>query len=284
MSLSILRAAAALYAVAAGLYVGWFARPRHASLATAGFWVLAVAFLVHAAAIGAGCREFGGMEFFSLRGGLLLAAWLAAGATLVLHRAYKVPSLGAFLVPLLLVVILPSTLLDPAHPEVAPEVVRHAAFHVLVAILAVALFAVACGAALMYLLQEREVKGKRFGAFFLRLPSLDSLDRITGRLVRAGFLAFTVALLAGTLNAAVLWKAAWSWDLQQITSVVVWLVYGWMVHLRRAGWHGHRYAVLTLAAFVVLVGAMGTVEAFPSATRHGGNYGGPVAIDAGGAR
>ncbi len=159
---------------------------------------------------------------------------------------YKAPALGAFVVPLLLVVILPSTLFDPAQPEVAPEVVRHAAFHVVVAILAVALFAIACGVALMYLLQEREVKGKRFGALFSRLPSLDSLDRLNQRLVRAGFVVFTVALLAGTLNAAVVWKSAWSWDPQQIISVVVWLLYGAMVQLRHAGWHGHRYAVLTL--------------------------------------
>lgn len=211
MSIAILRATAVLYAVSAALYVGFFARPRHLRLATAGFYVLLLAFVSNAAAIGAGCKELGGTEFFSLRGSLLLAAWLAAGAYLLLHKAYRVPSLGAFVVPMLLIVILPSTVLDPSNPEVAPEVVRHAAFHVVAAVLAVALFAIACGAALMYLLQEREVKGKRFGMLFSRLPSLDSLDRLTQRLVRAGFVVFTVALLAGTLNAAVVWKSAWSW-------------------------------------------------------------------------
>jgi ABC-type uncharacterized transport system permease subunit len=282
MSIAILRIAAVLYAASAALYVAYFARPRHAGLAPAGFWVLAAAFVIHAAAIGEGCREFGGLEFFSLRGGLLLAAWLAAGSYLLLHRAYRVPSLGAFVVPIVLLVIIPSTLIDPAHPEVSRDVVRHAVFHVVAAILAVALFAIACGAALMYLLQEREVKGKHFGALFSRLPSLDSLDRLTQRLVRAGFVTFTVALLAGTLNAAMLWKSAWSWDPQQVTSVLVWLVYGAMVQLRRVGWHGRRYALLTLCAFAVLVGAMGVVQAFPGATRHAGNY--ESAVGAGGPR
>ncbi len=281
MSIGILRAAAALYAVSAALYVGYFSRPRHARLATAGFWVLAAAFAVHAVAIGAGCREFGGMEFFTVRGGVVLAAWLGAGAYLVLHRLYRVPTLGAFVLPLLLVALLPSTLVDPAHPEVAPELVRHAAFHVVAAILAVALFAIAFGVAVMYLLQEREVKGKRFGALFSRLPSLDALDRLNQRLVRAGFVVFTVALVAGTLNAAVVWKSPWSWDPQQIISVLVWLLYGAMVQLRHRGWHGRRYALLTLVGFVVLAGAMGTLRAFPGATRHAGNYGG-VAVNAGG--
>jgi ABC-type uncharacterized transport system permease subunit len=282
MSLAILRAAAALYVVSAALYVGYFSRPRHARLATAGFWVLAAAFAVHAAAIGEGCRELGGKDFFTLRGGLVLAAWLGAGTYLVLQRMYRVPSLGAFVLPLLLVALLPTTVLDHARPDVPPEVIRNAAFHVTAAILAVALFAIAFGVALMYLLQEREVKGKRFGALFSRLPSLESLDRLNQRLVRAGFVVFTVALVACTLNAAVVWKSVWSWDPQQVISVAVWLLYGAMVQLRHRGWHGRRYAVLTLVGFAALAGAMGTLSIFPNATRHAGNYG--VVVNAGGGR
>jgi ABC-type transport system involved in cytochrome c biogenesis permease subunit len=273
MSIAILRAAVALYAASAALYVGYFSRPRHARLATAGFWALSAAFVLHAASIGAGCREFGGMEFFSLRGGVSLAAWLGAGAYLVLQRIYRIPSLGAFVVPGVLLVLVPSALIDPAHPDVPPDLVRHAAFHVVAAILALALFAIAFGVAVMYLLQEREVKGKRFGALFSRLPSLDSLDQLNQRLVRAGFAVFTLALLAGTLNASVIWKSAWSWDPQQITSVLVWLLYGAMVQLRRLGWHGRRYAILTLVGFLVLAGTMGALRVFPGATRHTGSYG-----------
>jgi len=282
MSIGILRAAAALYAVSAAFYVAYFSRPRHPRLAVAGVWVLAAAFAVHAIAIGAGCREFGGREFFTLRGGVVLAAWLGAGAYLVLHKLYRVPSLGAFVLPLLLVALIPTTIFDPAHPDVPPELIKNAAFHVTAAILAVALFAIAFGVALMYLLQEREVKGKRFGALFSRLPSLDKLDRLNQRLVRAGFAVFTVALIAGTFNAAVVWKSPWSWDPQQIISVLIWGLYGAMVQLRHRGWHGRRYAVLTLVGFVVLAGAMAALQAFPGATRHAGNYG--VVVDAGGAQ
>ena len=92
--------------------------------------------------------------------------------------------------------------------------------------LGVALFGIAFGAAVMYLLQEREVKGKKFGALFSRLPSLDALDRMVQRLVRAGFVVYTVALVAGTITATAVWKSAWSWDPQQIVSMLVWLLYG----------------------------------------------------------
>lgn len=275
MSIQILRVAAFLYALAAAGYVVYFARPKHARAATAGFWLLAAAFAVHAVAIGVGCGEYGGAEFFSLRGGLVLLVWLLAGAYLLLQRFYRLPSLGAFVTPFTLVVLLPALFGDPKHPEIAPEAIRHPTLtlHIVAAVLGVALFGIACGTAFMYLLQEREVKGKRFGALFSRLPSLDALDRMVQRLVRAGFVVYTVALVAGTITATAVWKSAWSWDPQQIVSMTVWILYGAMVQLRHSGWHGRRYAVLTLLGFALVLGSMVSLKVLPGVTRHAGDYG-----------
>lgn len=275
MSIVILRIAAALYAGAAAAYILYFARPRYGRLATIGFWFLASAFAVQAVAIGVGCAEFGGAEFFGLRGGLLVIVWFAAGAYLLLHRAYHLPTLGAFVTPVVLIVILPALFGDPNHPEMVPEQLRHPALttHILAAGLGVALFGIAFAAAGMYLLQEREVKGKKFGALFLRLPSLDALDRMVQRLVRAGFVVYTVALVAGTITASAVWKSAWSWDPQQVASLVIWSLYGGMVQLRHNGWHGRRYALLTLAVFALVLGSMVSLKTVPGITRHAGDYG-----------
>jgi ABC-type uncharacterized transport system permease subunit len=275
LSILILRLAAAFYAGAAAAYIIYFARPRHGRAATVGFWLLATAFGIHAVAIGVGCSEFGGAEFFSLRGGLVLMVWLASGAYLLLQRFYHLPSLGAFITPFTLAVLLPALFGDPKHPEVVPETLRHPTLtvHIVTAVLGVALFGIAFGSAVMYLLQEREVKGKRFGALFSRLPSLDALDRMVQRLVRAGFVVYTVAIVAGTITATAVWKSAWSWDPQQIVSLVVWLLYGAMVQLRHSGWHGRRYAVLTLVGFVLVLGSMVSLKTVPGITRHAGDYG-----------
>jgi ABC-type uncharacterized transport system permease subunit len=275
MSIVILRVAAVLYAVAAAAYILYFARPRHARLATAGAALLGGAFVVHGAAIGVGCSEFGGAEFFSLRGGVALMVFLAAGAYLLLDRIYRLPTVGAFVTPFMLVLLVPALFGTPGHPELPPETVRHPTLtlHIVSAGLGVALFGIAFGVAVMYLLQEREVKGKRFGALFSRLPSLDTLDRTVQRLVRAGFVVYTVALVAGTLTATAIWKSAWSWDPQQIVSLVVWLLYGSLVQLRHSGWHGRRYAVLTLVGFALVLGSMVSLKVVPGATRHKGDYG-----------
>ncbi len=282
MSILVLRVAAVLYVAAAAAYVGYFARPRHAAIATAGFWLLAGAFVVHAVAIGVGCAELGGREFFSLRGGLVLMVWLAAGVYLFLQRYYHMPTVGAFITPLILVVLIPALFGTPRSPGIAPETLRHPSVtvHIVTAVLGVALYAVAFGVSLMYLLQEREVKGKHFGALFSRLPSLDSLDRLNQRLVRAGFVFYSVALVAGTVTASAVWKSAWSWDPQQVISVLVWILYGAMVQLRHTGWHGRRYAVLTLVGFMVVLGSMVTLRTVPGVTRHAGDYTGAARHEA----
>jgi HemX protein len=275
MSIVILRFAAALYLVAAAFYITYFARPRHRRAATAGFWTLAAAFVVHGAAIGIGCSEFGGAEFFSLRGGVVLIVWLITGAYLALQRYYKLPAVGAFVTPLSLIVLVPALFGTPGHPGVPPETLRHPTItvHVISAGSAIALFAIAFGVAIMYLLQEREVKGKRFGVLFSSLPSLDALDQLNQRLVRAGFVIYTVALVAGTLTASAIWKSAWSWDPQQIISLSVWTLYGAMVQLRHSGWHGRRYAVMTLVGFVIVMSSMVSLRVLPGVTRHAGDYG-----------
>ncbi len=284
MSIVILRIAAALYAGATAGYILYFARPRHPRLATAGATFLSVAFIVHAVAIGVGCSEFGGAEFFSLRGGVVLMVWLAAGAYLLLQRFYHLPTVGAFITPFILVALVPALFGTPGHPELPPDAVRHPTLtlHILSAVLGVALFGIAFGVAVMYLLQEREVKGKRFGALFSRLPSLDALDRMVQRLVRAGFVVYTVALVAGTITATSVWKSAWSWDPQQIVSMVVWILYGALVQLRHSGWHGRRYALLTLAGFVLVLGSMVSLKVVPGVTRHAGDYG--TGVHAGGSQ
>ncbi len=226
-------------------------------------------------AIGVGCAEFGGNEFFSLRGGVVLLVGLAAGAYLLVQRFYHLPTLGAFVAPLFLAMLLPALFGTPGHPELPPETLRRptVTLHIMSAVLGDALFGIAFVVAVMYLLQEREVKGKRFGALFPRLPSLDALDRLGQRLVRGGFVVYTVALVAGTIVATTVWKSAWSWDPRQVLSMLVWLLYGGMVQLRHSGWHGRRYALLNFPGIVLVIGSMVALGIFPGATRHTGDYG-----------
>ena len=275
MSIDILRLAAVLYLAGAASYILFFARPRNSRAATVGYWLVVAAFAVHAVSIGFACSEFGGSEFFNLRGGFGMLGWLAAGAFLLLQRLYPVPSVGAFIAPLVVIAVLPGVFgLGPDARGAVPDVVRLPSLklHVSSAIGGVALFAIAFAVAVMYLLQEREVKGKRFGALFSRLPSLDTLDRLTQRLVRTGFAVWSIALVTGAVVAKNAWGSFWEWDPQQVAALIVWILYGAMVQLRHLGVHGRRYALLTLAGFALVIGSMIAMGAVPNVTRHGGTF------------
>jgi HemX protein len=274
MSIWILRLAAVLYAGAVAAYVTNFAKPRYLRAATVGQALVSAAFAVHAASIGFACSEFRGAEFFTLRGGLVMSAWLAAGALLLLLRFYHLPAVATFVTPIVLLALTPALFGGPGVIGSVPDVVRLPALklHVGSALGGIAFFAIAFGVALMYLLQEREVKGKRFGLLFSRLPSLESLDRLNQRLVRAGFVVYTVALVTGALVAKKAWGSFVSWDAQQVVSLAIWILYGAMVQLRHAGIHGRRYAMLTLAGFALVITTMIGLKQAPSLTQHRGTY------------
>ncbi len=236
MSINILRLAALLYAAGAAAYVLFFARPRHRRAATVGFTLVAIGFAVHAASIGLACREFGGTEFFNLRGGFGMLGWIAAGTFLLLQRTETDIGRGA-----------------SSGSQVAVELVAK-------------IFGDLKGRAVLL------VGAGKMGALFSRLPSLDALDRLNQRLVRIGFAVFSVGLVTGALVAKNAWGSFWMWDPQQIAFFVVWLLYGGMVQLRHVGVHGRRYALLTLAGFALVLGSMLALGAVPNLTRHGGSF------------
>lgn len=273
MSSLLLRVAAAAYVAAAAGFVLYFARPKHPRVASLAQAALAAGFAVHAGAIGFGCAEYGGLEFFTLRGGAIFFAWLLAAGFLLFQRFYRMPSVGAFVVPLVVMLLIPTLFGALNLPPEIPAVVksRWLPVHVSASFAGLACFALAAGVAAMYLLQEREVKGKHFGALFSRLPPLESLDRLNHRLVRIGFVVFTVALVTGVIFSHHAWGRAWEWDQKQVFSLAAWLLYGALIQLRRSGWHGRRNAILTLVGFaIVFVSFVGVGQV--SGSRHGGSY------------
>jgi ABC-type transport system involved in cytochrome c biogenesis permease subunit len=273
MSIWILRLAAFLYLGAAAAYVANFAKPRFVRAASIGQVLVTVGFVVHATSIGFACSEFRGAEFFTLRGGLVMTAWLAAGGLIALLRFYHLPAVATFVIPLILLALGPALFGRAGELGPVPEVIRLPALklHIGAVSLGIALFTIAFGVAVMYLLQEREVKGKRFGALFSRLPSLESLDRLTQRLVRAGFVVFTVGIVLGSIVAQKAWGSFWTWDAQLIFALAVWVLYGAMVQLRHNGVHGRRYALLTLAGFALVLTLIG-IGQVPGLTQHQGTF------------
>ena len=100
------------------------------------------------------------------------------------------------------------------------------------------------------LIQERQLKTKRLGAWFHRLPNLDVLDELNYRCLTIGFPLLTVGIITGAVWAQQAWGTYWSWDPKETWSLITWLLYAGLLHGRlTVGWRGRRAAIWALIGF-----------------------------------
>ena len=112
--------------------------------------------------------------------------------------------------------------------------------------------------AVMYLLQERQLKARRPGAFYYRLPPLETLDRLTYRALALGFPFLTVGLLLGAVSARAAWGSLFAFDPLALLSFVAWAIYAGTLAGRAAGgWRGRRAAYFAVLGFAALVLTLG---------------------------
>ena len=126
--------------------------------------------------------------------------------------------------------------------------------HITLSVAGEALFALASCAGAMYLIQDRLIKYKTIGSFSRLLPSLKDLDKINYLCLLWGFPLLTLGVLAGSIWARTVWGSHWQWDPKQIWTLTTWLLYALLLHQRLAiGWKGHRVALFSLLAFILLL-------------------------------
>jgi ABC-type uncharacterized transport system permease subunit len=254
MSHTLVSLACHAYGTAAVVYLAYLVR-QWEPLATAGRVLVGGGLALHGVALFEllgvqGGRPVGLAQGFSTLAFLLLAIFL------VLDVRYRKAVIGAFLTPVALAVLVPGLLMEGGQSPLPPGVRQPLLpLHIAIAMLGLAAFAVAAGVAVMYLLMEREVKGKRFGLLFSRLPSLEFLDTLNRRLVVWGFVALSITLASGAFFVTTAPQLGWTWDAKQIATVVAWGVFAALVNARVfAGWRGRKVAMLTMAGFgLVLV-------------------------------
>ncbi len=126
--------------------------------------------------------------------------------------------------------------------------------HVVLAFLADAAFAMACGIGIMYLIQERHVKSKNINSLFLKLPSLQVLDEINYHLITLGFSLLSLGIITGIIWANTAWGSYWRWDPKEVWSLITWVIYALVLQLRLTlGWRGKKAAILSVRGFAIVI-------------------------------
>lgn len=143
----------------------------------------------------------------------------------------------------------------PAGSEVN-EILRQPWFgvHTLSATLGYTAFAVSAVYSTLFLFLYGDLKQRRFGLLYERIPSLDDVSTMAIRSATLGFGFLTAAILVG----AFLWvrtlDVPFHQDPKIVSVLIVWVVYGTGIGLHFfTRWRGIRCIGITLAAFVLMV-------------------------------
>ena len=185
-----------------------------------------------------------------LRESLAFFAWTVSLCFLIAHYRYRIRGLGLFLLPLVAAFML-STVFIQSSP--IPEMFRNSwvYIHSTLLFLAYGMFFVTFIAALLYLLQEREIKRKRLSTLYRQLPALGVLDDLFLKFLGSGFAFMSAGLVVGIIMAERNWVTGWHGDPKVIAAVTTWAIYLSLLYMRLAvGWRGRRTALLAMIGFV----------------------------------
>jgi cytochrome c-type biogenesis protein CcsB len=230
-------------------------------------------FLIHSIALTSLFLREGFATVAVMGDALLFNSWLMVGIYLLIQLKYPLAVLGAIVAPLAFLMTFAAFAVGGGAGEIPPGLQTFwLPLHVTLAFLGNAMFALAFGVSVIYLLQERHLKHKKLTILMKRFPSLESLDGLNYRLLMWGFPLMTLGILTGSLWAGIHWGDYWSWDPRQISSGLAWLLYGALLHGRiTAGLRGKKAALLTMVGFCVVLGYFLWGDSiFPS--RHGGRF------------
>jgi cytochrome c-type biogenesis protein CcsB len=223
-----------------------------------------------------GAIQTGNLPVTNFAQSLSFLAWLTALAGLIVIVRFKMPVVGTFVAPIVFLGLGAATLTMRDRRLTVPAALRSIwlPIHVTLAFLGYALFVLAAGVSLVYLVYERRLKAKRLLLTATEsAPSLEKLDRVNYHLLSWGFLMLTLAIVSGAIWADSTWGHFWSWEPQESWSLAIWLLYAALLESRLTiGWRGRRAAALTIVLFSVLVGSfLGVSLVTPG--KHGGSFG-----------
>ena len=274
MDVVSLQVSAFSYLFASGGYIAAVLWPERWS-GRLGPLLLGLAFLFHSVFLSVRLWSAGLVPVTNFTEGLSFFAWLMVGGYLLVQTRYRLAVVGAVVSPLAAALLL-AAFLFYGDPESIPVQYRSPwlPFHITLAFLGNAVFALAFAISAIYLLQERLLKSRSPSGLIRRLPALEKLDRLNHELLVWGFPLLTLGIASGGVWAWNMYGAFWSWEPREVLSVVAWLVYAVLLQMRAlGGLTGRRAAYGTIFGFGVLLVFYLAVNVLPLAGRHGGGLG-----------
>ncbi len=179
-------------------------------------------------------------------------AWCISLSFIAANFRYRINALGAFILPLVSALTMVSQIIWEENHSIPPLLKSGwVYFHSSVAFLAYAAFFFTFVSGILYLIQEKELKSKKFRFLYFRLPSLQVCDELLRRFLYVGFIAMSLTIISGAFWAQHSWGRFWSWDPKETASLITWGIYFVLINYHLSSkWRGKRAAHISIIGFI----------------------------------
>jgi ABC-type uncharacterized transport system permease subunit len=215
---------------------------------------LGLALIAHYFALLERSRGLHTVPYHDLYGSMSLFGWLLAVTYLGLEFYHRQRSVGAFVVPFILVFFLAAQLAPADRLASTPAHGPIFALHVTLSILAYAAFALSFVLSLIYLAENRLLRNRKLGEVVWRLPPLDLLERMSRSSVIIGLVSIAVGTVLGFIWVDRLTGQYWFYDPKYVVTLLVLALY--VAYLRLSDtttWRGARASRLCIFNFIVVI-------------------------------
>lgn len=217
------------------------------------YWLAWIGWLAETGWLVWSAYMLGGTALFTLDRWLGLLEWLSLAVFFVFASRRSWETVLGFLLPVIFLLWAVGILTASARsrPDVLGALL---VLHIVLAALAYVALLLSALVATMYTEKERELRRKHVRLFYYRLPALEAMDGLSASLITAG-----VALLTAAVGTGAVWEKEvsgryWTWSAKETWTLVTWLAYSlYLIARWRWGWRGHRAAVWSMAAFLLVV-------------------------------
>ena len=193
----------------------------------------------------------------SFFGALSYMALALAAAFFFIEARKKLGILGAFILPFVAGSLgLAAIKADPSVAALSPELRSYwLNLHPMILMTAYAFFANAFGVCLALLIQENQIKSRKPSELCYRLPSLDELDSLNGRIIALTLPVLVIGLAMGAVWAHQIWGRPWAWDPKETMALITAAFYGEFLWLRYAsGQRGRVPVYVSMLGFACMLG------------------------------
>jgi ABC-type transport system involved in cytochrome c biogenesis permease subunit len=205
------------------------------------------------------------VPYNDLYGSLSLFAWLLAATYLGLEVFHRDRSVGALVMPVVLIVFGLSHVYTPATPVSVPAQGPLLAMHITMNVLGYAAFALSFVLSVIYLIQNRLLRHHRLRSLVWRFPPLEVLERMSRSSVVVGLVSLVIGVGFGLFWFNRLEGTYWTGDPKEIITLVILAVYAGYLWLgRSSAWRGARASALCVVNFLVVLFSYSIVNLYLS--------------------